>query len=57
MQYARLMTNVDPEDHKNKLEEALRFIKGEIIGLEDRMRTADIDTQKVYEELYGKMGW
>jgi hypothetical protein len=34
----------------------LRFIKGEISSLEDKMRTADIDIQKVYEELYGRMG-
>jgi hypothetical protein len=34
----------------------LRFIKGEINSLEDRMRVADIDTQKVFEDLYGKMG-
>ena len=56
MQYARLMTHLDSEDHRTKLEEALRFIKGEIGSLDDRMRVADIETQKVYEELYGKMG-
>lgn len=50
-QYSKLLTNIDREDHKNKLEEALRFIKGEIASLEDRMRTSDIDIQKVYEEL------
>jgi hypothetical protein len=32
-QYSRLWTNTDPEEHKFKLEEALRFIKGEISGL------------------------
>ena len=42
------------EEHRNKLEEAHRFIKGEISSLEERMRLADIDIQKVYEELYGK---
>jgi hypothetical protein len=33
----------------------LRFIKGEISTLEEKMRIADIDIQKVYEELYGKI--
>jgi hypothetical protein len=31
------------------LEEALRFIKGEVSSLEERMRISDIDIQKVYE--------
>jgi hypothetical protein len=46
---------MDPSDHKTRLEDALRFIKGEISGLEEKMRIADLDIQKVYEDVYSKM--
>lgn len=55
VQYSNYYTVVDPNDHKGRLEDALRFIKGEISGLEEKMRIADLDIQKVYEDLYSKM--
>ena len=48
MKYSRYFLTFDAEDHKNKLEDALRFIKGEINLLEDKMKIADVDMQKVY---------
>lgn len=54
-QYSRYLSSIDPSDHKVKLEDALRFIKGEILGLEEKMRNADIDISKVYEEIYTRM--
>lgn len=48
---------MDPQEHKNRLEDAYRFIKGEISSLEEKMRIADLDIQKVYEDLYSKMNW
>lgn len=53
-QYTQYYTVHDANDHKNKLEDALRFIKGEISSLDEKMRIADLDIQKVYEEIYTK---
>ena len=46
--YSKYFTVFDPDDHKNKLEDSLRFIKGEINSWEEKMRIADMDIQKVY---------
>jgi|688.fasta_scaffold1358616_2 hypothetical protein len=46
---------MDPLDHHTRLEDAYRFIKGEISSLDEKMRIADLDIQKVYEDLYSKM--
>lgn len=48
------MSIIDANDHKGRLEDALRFIKGEISSLDEKMRIADLDIQKVYEEVYNK---
>jgi hypothetical protein len=53
--YSNYYTSCDPQEHKNRLEDAYRFIKGEISSLEEKMRIADLDIQKVYEDLYNKM--
>jgi hypothetical protein len=53
--YSNYYNNIDAQEHKNRLEDAYRFIKGEITSLEEKMRIADLDIQKVYEDLYSKM--
>ena len=45
---------LDAADHRIKLEDAYRFIKGEISSLDEKMRIADLDIQKVYEDIYSK---
>lgn len=46
--YSNYYNNVDAQEHKTRLEDAYRFIKGEISSLEEKMRIADLDIQKVY---------
>ena len=39
---------LDGGDHRGRLEDALRFVKGEVASLEEKMRIAELDIQKVY---------
>lgn len=55
--YSNYYTNVDALEHRTRLEDAYRFIKGEISSLEEKMRIADMDIQKVYEDLYNKINY
>jgi hypothetical protein len=48
-EYSKHLTHLEPAEHRVRLEDALRFIKGEISSLDEKMRIADLDIQKVYE--------
>ena len=53
--YSRYFSVINPEDHKTKLEDALRFITGELKSIQEKMRSAEMDVVKVYDELYERL--
>ena len=53
--YSRYFLTMNPEDRKTKLDDALRFITGELKSIEEKMRNAEVDVMKVYDELYERL--
>lgn len=47
--YTKFLTDIKPEDHKTKLNDALNYIIFEIKSSEEKLKNADSELQKVYD--------
>lgn len=53
--YTKFLTDLKPQDHRVKLNDALNYILFEIKSSEDKLRNADSELQKVYDEIYSNL--
>lgn len=54
--YSRYFNKFDANDHRIRLEDAIKFINSQISELKRQISTADSEVNKLYEELNNKAG-
>jgi septal ring factor EnvC (AmiA/AmiB activator) len=54
--YSRYFNKFDANDHRSRLEDAIKFVNSQIAELKRQITTADSEVNKLYDELTNKTG-